>query len=153
MSFSFPALLIILIILLPNFLFVLYPPANKPENLPEENKWISMLEHGGQILFFAVFLFLPPASSTNRNPILLLWMIVCTVIYYALWIRYMLKKQAYNSLFDTVLGIPIPMAIFPILAFTFGVLWLQSWWTLIPLTLFAMGHIINSRNSNQHLHS
>jgi cation transport ATPase len=153
MSFSFPALFLILIILLPNLLFILYPPANKPESMPEENKRITMLERGGQILFFAVFLFSPAATSVNRNPILLIWMIVCTTIYYAFWVRYMVKEQAFSALFDTVLGIPIPMALFPILAFTFGVLWLQAWLALIPLLLFAIGHFINSRNSNQHLHS
>jgi hypothetical protein len=153
MTFSLPALIIILIILLPNLLFVLFPPSNKPENMPDENKWVSMIEHGGQILFFAAFLFVPVADIENRNPILLMCMILCTLIYYALWIRYMVKKQVYNALFETVLGIPIPMAIFPILAFTFAVLWLQAWLALIPLVLFAVGHFINSWNSAQQLHS
>lgn len=153
MTFSLPALLIIAIILFPNLLFVLFPPTGKPENSPEENKWISMLEHGGQILFFAVFLFLPVAAIENRNPMIMFLMIFCTVIYYALWIRYMLKKQAYNALFESVVGIPIPMAIFPILAFTFGVLWLHAWLALIPLALFAIGHFINSWHAAQHLHS
>ena len=150
MSFSLPALFIILIILLPNLLFVLYPPVNKPEDIPEENKWISLLEHGGQILFFIVFLFLPVTPLANRNPMLAFFMIFCTVIYYALWIRYMTKKQAFSALFETVLGIPIPMALFPILAFTFGILWLQTWPALIPLAFFTIGHIINSWNSTQY---
>ena len=153
MSFSLPALFIILTILFPNLLFVFFPPTNKPDNLPEENKWISMLEHGGQILFFAVFLFSPVTHVENRNPMLLFWMIFCTLLYYALWIRYMAKKQAYSALFETIMSIPIPMAIIPILAFTFGVLWLHAWLALIPLTLFAIGHFINSWNSAQHLHS
>ena len=62
----------------------------------------------------------------------------------------MTKKQAFSALFETVLGIPIPMALFPILAFTFGVLWLQTWLALIPLTFFTIGHIINSWNSTQY---
>ncbi|MAT42428.1 MAG: hypothetical protein CL609_08815 [Anaerolineaceae bacterium] len=153
MSFSIPALTIILIILFPNLLFVFFPPTSKPENIPEENKWTSMLEHGGQILFFATFIFLPHQPRQDGNPMLFIWLIVCTAIYYALWIRYMVKKQAYRALFENFLGIPIPMAIFPILAFTFGVLWLQVWLTLIPLYLFAIGHFISSWNSAQYLYS
>ncbi|MBI9049031.1 MAG: hypothetical protein JEZ00_06420 [Anaerolineaceae bacterium] len=153
MSFSLPGFIIIAVILLPNLLFVIFPPINPPGKLKDGGLIINAIEHGGRILFFLFLIFTPYDPDVARNPMLFVLMIICAALYYALWLHYIRKGRPFSALFDTVLGVPIPMAILPVLSFAFAVIWLQSWLAVIPLSLFAIGHFINSSISARQINS
>jgi len=131
-------------ILLPNLLFVVFPPRDMPAQLRDGGLLINFLEHGGRILFFGFFLV------TGRQPpdldfsLLFGLTILFTGIYYLLWVRYFLSRRKFSCLFYPIVKIPVPMAIFPILALLCGSLWLKTTLSLLPLGCFAIGHLINS---------
>ena len=146
MFLSIPAFIIVAAILFPNLLFIIFPPRDTPPALPASPKWIDALEQGGRILFILIFILYPDSGKTGYS-LLLLCMILTAVSYYVLWIRYIVKGRRFQSLFEPVLSLPIPMAIFPLLSFTFGCLWLEKWIAFIPLACFAFGHTVNSLQS------
>lgn len=153
MGFSIFSLLVTILIMLPNLLFFIFPPKNMPAQLRDGGTLLNILEHGGRIAFFGLFLFTP----SNTQPLQLSLFLVLTgfflLVYYALWIRYFRAHRDFRLLMDSVFGIPVPMAIFPILALLFAALWLTAYLSIPVLVCFAIGHITNSLITEEQLHS
>jgi hypothetical protein len=82
-------------------------------------------------------------EETNIN-IWFFLMIVCISFYYFLWIRYFVQGRTYSTAFKPLGYIPIPMAIFPVLAFGFAAIWGKSIWLGLSVIILAFGHITNS---------
>ena len=144
MQISLPALIVLVVILIPNLLFIFFPPRSIPDQLKGGGVLLNIFEHGGRIIFFVLFLFCSNTNvPTEPNPLLFL-AILFTVLYELLWLRYFINQRAFHYLYKSVAGIPVPMALFPISAFLFAAIGLGAFWALIPLLAFAAGHIINT---------
>jgi hypothetical protein len=153
LGFSYIGLIIVAVVLLPNLLFVIFPPKNIPNGLEDVNLFFTIIERIG-IIAFIVILLTSNVSFINLNfNLFLLLMILCIVIYYVLWLRYVLKGQDFSLLFIPLLFIPMPMAIFPVCYFLFASLWINSIYLTITTLIFAIGHFANSWNSYLHIKS
>ncbi len=143
MGFSLIGLLITCVILLPNLLMILLPPKNMPEKVGSAGALMTMIERAGQVSCFLLPVFSQGfIESADTN----LWFyiaVVCVAAYYGLWFRYALKRDV-KLLFAPFLLIPIPMAVFPVLAFAFIAVWIQSGWLLAAALVLAVGHFANS---------
>ncbi|WP_218059063.1 hypothetical protein [Orenia metallireducens] len=138
------------VVLLPNLLFVIFPPKNIPNGLQDVHLFFTIIERIG-IIAFIVILLTSNVSFINLNiNLFLLLMILCIVVYYSLWLRYVLKGQDFSLLFTPLLFIPIPMAIFPVSYFLFASFWINSIYLAITTLIFAIGHFVNSWNSYIH---
>ena len=144
MIFSFYSLGIILAILLPNVLFLVFPPMNQPATLRDGGTLINIIEHGGRIAFLGLFLFPPPHAQPLEFSHFFILTIIFIFLYYALWIRYFRAHRDFRRLTDRVFWIPVPMAVFPLLAFLCAVLWLKASLSLPALVFFAVGHLVNT---------
>ena len=144
MVFSWIGLLIALSILAPNLAALVWQPRNMPENLKDAHIVFTLLERLGQVACLLLSIFAPAASGSQSSGLWLALAVLCVVVYVSLWARYFAKSRDFRLLFQPLLFLPIPMAVFPVLAFAFAAVWLQSWWLGLAAALFAIGHLANS---------
>ncbi len=135
MTFSLPGLLLSLAILAPSFLLLAWPA------LPKSGWLLSGLERGGQ----AACLVVPAITGGSVHPDWWLAAIIVFVgLYYALWVRYFRGGREFALLYRPLAFVPVPMAVFPVLAFLAGAGWLQSWWLAGAAVVLGIGHIVLS---------
>ena len=144
MGFSIIGLITAASIFLPNLIFIMVPPRNVPENLKDAGLLFTLSERAGQ----AGCLIVPVLSRDNyQNAGIDVWfvlMALCIIFYYGLWGKYILKGHAFSLAFVPLGFIPVPMAVFPVLAFGFAALWGQSVILGIAVIFLAVGHLANS---------
>lgn len=141
-GFSMVGTLIAVFMLLPSLVFFTwFPPIRVPHGLRESNRIFTILEKAGQVgslVFLAISKdFFPPSHGST---IVMLLMVVCIVIYYGLWFRYLKDGQSFASLYKPFMIVPIPLAVFPVLAFGFAAWWGQCVWLGVSTALLAIGH-------------
>ncbi len=143
MGFSLIGLLITGVILLPNLLIILLPPKNAPEKMKGAGALMTLIERAGQVACF----LLPVFSKAFIDAVgINIWLILAALsiaAYYGLWIRYAVRRD-FRLLFAPFLRIPIPMAVFPVLAFALLAVWIQSVWLGIAAAVLVVGHFTNS---------
>ncbi|WP_019156031.1 hypothetical protein [Robertmurraya massiliosenegalensis] len=144
MGFSIVGLTIVMCILAPNILYSIYPPYNIPAGMKDKESIFTIFERLGQFGCIFLLIVLKDSIDDNAIDIYFILMTICIVFYYFLWIRYFVQGRSLSSLFKPLGMIPIPMAFFPVLAYAFAALWLQSIWLAVAVILLAIGHLVNS---------
>lgn len=143
MGFSLIGLLITGIILLPNLLMILLPPKNAPEKIKDAGALMTLIERVGQAACFLLPVFSRDYIETAGLNCWFVLAALCVAAYDGLWIRYGVKRD-FRLLFAPFLRIPIPMAVYPVLAFAFIAVWIQSVWLGAAAAVLAVGHFANS---------
>jgi hypothetical protein len=135
---------IALLVLLPNTLMVFFHPTDRPVgNLSTLKlvKWLEMVERIGQVSCFILPIFYSVHFSSSLERITLILGVLFLLVYYFCWGRYIYYKNGFSWLFAPLLGIPLPMAIAPILVFLCAAINFQSIWLGIAVCVLALGHI------------
>lgn len=140
---SWKGAVVVLLILLPNLIFLVLPPRNAPEAMKDGGLLVNVLEHSARMLFIAVLMLTTKDKQGLCASPLFIGMCFCLIAYYGLWIRYAVGGGEFSLLSARILGIPAPMAVFPILYMLFAALWFSSVPALVSAGLFAIGHMIN----------
>ena len=144
MGLHIKGFIIPLLVLLPNLIFIFFPPRNVPHSLGSTPLIFTILERAGQITCFMMpILFGRKLAEQPVGPAAVL-MAVCLIVYYFCWIRFYLSGREFAVLFVPLLGIPVPMALFPAIYFLILGFSLPSWLFLIPALVFTIGHLVNS---------
>jgi hypothetical protein len=136
--------IVALAVLLPNLLAVIYPPtARLTDNPPSAStrlQILTIIERIGQAGCFIVPFFyrLPPVAV---GVIPLAVMLVCLVLYYAGWMRYLVRGRAEAWFYRPLLGIPLPMVFMPVLYFLAASAYLGSIWLALAALVLGVGHI------------
>ncbi|WP_312674877.1 hypothetical protein [Microbacterium sp.] len=140
MGFSVLGLAVSLAIFLPNLLLIPFPPRPKLES-PAVPRVLLVFERAGQALCMTVpaITAAGPIAWASAVPVAL-----SVLAYGALWIRYLRRGRPGSALFDTVFGIPVPMALAPVAAFLGTAAWLQNPWIALAAVILAIGHIPTS---------
>lgn len=137
-------LIIVLLAMLPNFFYFLFPPVNVPAAAANGVKALDIIESICRIGFMLLLIFLINRNKVNlRSPYLIL-MFVFLMLYYALWIKYFAGGRDYQLLGQSFLFIPGPMAVSPVVYFVAASLWLGNLPACIVTILFGIVHIIIS---------
>ncbi len=144
MGFSIIGLLIGISILIPNILFIIFPPKNVPEKLKDAGIIFTSLERIGEVGCLFILAISQDKYQNFNIDIWFVLMVICILIYYSLWIRYVAKGHEFSLAFKPLYFIPIPMAVFPVLAFAFASLWGKSIYLAFIVILLAIGHFTNS---------
>jgi hypothetical protein len=137
MGFSPFGLVVSVAVLAPNLLLLVFPP--RTERPTARIPWpLSWLERGGQALGVVV-----PAITTPGQ---LVWpwcvVVVAAILgYYSLWWRYLGRDRSWAALYRPLGRIPVPMAIFPVVAFAATAAWLSNPWIALAAAIIAAGHI------------
>ncbi|AIQ12992.1 hypothetical protein PDUR_14530 [Paenibacillus durus] len=139
------SLIIPFLILLPNLMFFRFQPRNGPNQAEEKGSPIlSAAEGVGRLGVFIIPIFSSVHIEHSYEVISLIGMIISLLLYYIGWIRYFGRGREYSLLFAPMIGIPVPLAVSPVLYFLFGSVVLHSVYLLICGVILAIGHIPNS---------
>ena len=144
MRFSILGLFIAAAIFAPNLLFALLPPRQIPEGLKSAGLLFTVCERIGQAACMLILIFSGADWKVNSVHVWFVLMTASILIYEGLWIRYFTQGREFSLLFGPLCGIPIPMAVFPVLAFGFAAVWVGSIWLGMAVAVFAIGHFANS---------
>ncbi|MBP1995536.1 hypothetical protein [Paenibacillus eucommiae] len=130
-------------ILLPNLIFLKL----KPQIVPSEKKKsliLAVVEGIGRFGVIIVPIFFSIQIQNVYEIISLIVMLLSLFMYYFGWVRYFRNNREFKLLFSPLLGVPVPLAIFPILYFLFASVITHSTYLFIFSVIFAIGHIPNS---------
>ncbi|MFW9965350.1 MAG: hypothetical protein ACFFCX_17390 [Candidatus Sifarchaeia archaeon] len=146
-------ILIVAAILIPNLLWMAFPPTSVPihDEKPESQikQIMTGIENLGRIACFVLPIFFEPEIAGVLEMVALVAMILSLAIYYTGWIRYFVRGREYKLLFQPLLRIPLPMAIAPIIYFIGAVVILHSLVLLVAVILLAVGHLYISYYDSQ----
>ena len=144
MGFSVTGFIIAVILFAPNLIILKFPPENAPEGATDASILFVVLERIGQVGCLVLLSVLKDNFKQLTLNVWLVLMFVCIIVYYCLWIRYIVLGHQFSLLFKPLAMIPIPMAIFPVLAFAAAAMVGRSIWLGIAVVLLAIGHFVNS---------
>lgn len=135
--------IITLLVLLPNLLFVFFPPKGA---LPaEENdtrlKIFIVFERIGQATCFILPFFYRIRLEGTEQWAALALMGGFLLVYYWGWGRYLARGRDAAWLFRPLAGIPLPMAVMPVLYFFTAGFLLGSPWLILASGVLAAGHV------------
>ncbi len=145
--------LIPLLVLLPNALLVWFPPTDRPEAGSNVNRWLEALERLGQVGVFVIPCFYRIRIQDTIAALSLAVMALTLGCYYLGWRRYMQQGQCYALLFAPLWGIPLPMAVTPVIYFGAGAALLRSWPLAAATSVFAIGHLAVSEHERRKITS
>lgn len=151
--------LITLLVLLPNLLFLVFPPLDRPaegEVKGPLHHLMEGIERVGQALSFIIpfiyqlpFVQYQPASRASTTGAAIV-MALALVFYYAGWARYIAQGRRGCQLFEPMLGVPLPLALSPVIYFAATAVLLKSWPLAVASVLLAVGHLFVSQQAHQH---
>lgn len=145
--------LVTLAVLLPNILFVLFPPSDAPAAKATAGgymtKLMEALERIGRIGSFAIPFFYAIEVDGSTSTLVLTAMALALGFYYAGWARYVLRGRSNALLFAPLMGIPLPMAVSPVLYFLLASVLLRSAPLAVAAAVLGVGHIYVSWGSWQ----
>lgn len=145
--------LIPLLVLLPNLLMVRFSPAEKPEGASGVNRWLEALERLGQAGVFVIPCFYRIRIQDAIASVSLSAMTLALVGYYLGWLRYMQQGRRYALLFAPLWGIPLPMAVMPVIYFGAAAALLRSWPLAAATVVFTIGHLAVSAHERRRIAS
>ena len=136
------SLLITAAVLIPNVLYLRFPPSDAANyGEPRDSLPFKIIERAGQASSFIMPLFFP--LSFGRALQIGAWAVMglALALYYAGWIRYFSRGRHYALLFSPMIGIPVPMAVGPVAYFLLSAMVLGSNWQAVAAVVLAIGHI------------
>jgi hypothetical protein len=137
--------IITLMVLLPNLLAVFFPPTVKLIDDQQQNDTLlqimTVVERIGQAGSFVIPFFYRLSLDSVMDAVALTIMICTLALYYAGWIRYLVLGRE-EALFNrSLLGIPLPMAVMPVIYFLSASVLLGSVWLMLAAVMLGVGHI------------
>ncbi len=136
LSLSIPAA-----VLVPNLLYLLYPPVNAEQGAAADPPLFTILERVGQACCFLMPIFFPLSFSGPLVVSAWIALALSLGLYYAGWIRYMRGGRDFSLLFRPMFGIPIPMAVFPVACFLLESIVMRSILPAVAALVLGVGHI------------
>lgn len=137
-------LIIPALVFIPSLLLYFYPPANVPQESPEEPGYFKIMEWIGRAGLVITPLFFPYSAVSVAGGLAELAMIAFLILYYAVWARFFLFGRVYEYLYLSMVGIPVPFAISAVLYFMYASFLLSSGLMFVFAIIFAAGHILRS---------
>lgn len=136
-GFSIKGLLIMMLVMIPNIIWVFVPPANNPLAYNSTTYPIfDIIENGSQIVMFIVLILLvrKDKNGDGNAKIYLGLASLFLACYYVLWVMYFAGRIYPLAL--------VGMALFPPLYYFFVALWIRNRIALIPCVIFGLTHIV-----------
>ncbi|WP_410511512.1 hypothetical protein PaeBR_15685 [Paenibacillus sp. BR2-3] len=146
--FHIISLIIPIAVLLPNLLFFGIPPKNMPAKLEDKESSIFKIAEGlGRLGVFILPIFSSIHIDKPYEVLSLIGMFIFLLLYYVGWIRYFRRDREYKLLFSPMIGIPVPLAVSPVLYFLCASIVLHSSLLFLSSLILAFGHIPMSLNT------
>jgi hypothetical protein len=142
-GFSYMGCIYLLALFIPNILWTKNQSAGYDKIVVNENKVLLVFERVGQVLVTCAALIF---NDYNLKPFSLwsLWLlasIILMIIYEINWVRYFKSKHTLKDFYGSFLGIPVPGASLPVVAFLLLGIYGRVIWLIISIIILGIGHI------------
>ncbi len=143
LGFSYVGVIYLAMLFIPNIFWAKKQPAGYSELVSEENRILLVFERAGQVcvtccaLVFRDFNIAP----FSRWSLWLILSFVLMVLYEIYWIRYFTKGNTLSNFYGSFLGIPVPGASLPVIAFLLLGIYGKVIWMIISVIILGIGHI------------
>ena len=127
----------------PNLFWTKNKPKDYEKYVKNEKKPLLILERIGEVsVSFLVLIF----SDFNPHDFSAwtAWLIVAClfmILYEIYWIRYFTSPKAMNDFYRSLLGIPVPGATLPVLAFLFLGIYGKNIFLILAVIVLGIGHM------------
>ena len=141
LGFSYVGLIFLCCLFLPNLLYAFHPPKDKTE--VRENKILLAFERTGQASCTVLVLVFDHYNihTINYRTIWLGLASVSMLLYLLCWARYFLGAHESRDFFRPFLGVPLPLAVFPVAAALLLSVYGRAIWLGIASVVLGIGHI------------
>lgn len=142
-EFSFVGLIYLLMLFIPNMIWIKHKPAGYEQLARHENKVLLTFEKFGQVLVTcSVIIF----NNINLRVLSLhtIWFaasIICMMIYEIWWMKYFTGEHSLEDFYSSFLGIPVPGALFPVSAFILLGIYEKNMIIVLSAVILGIGHI------------
>ena len=142
-GFSYVGLIYLLMLMLPNLIWAKNKPRDYEKYAANENKVLVALERIGEVAVSCIVLVF---SDFNLKPwsLWVLWLVgsfLCMVLYEIAWILYFKSKKIMKDMYNSLLGIPVPLAALPVTAFLLLAIYGKSLLLGAAVIMLGIGHI------------
>lgn len=140
-GFSYMGLLFLAALFLPNFLWVKRQP--KGYSAEGENPVLQLLERVGQVLVTGIALLFSDFNYQGWS-LWNLWLaaaVGCMALYELWWVRYFRSRRRLEDFYSSMMGIPLPGAVLPVMAFLFLGIYGRVIWMVLAAVILGVGHI------------
>ena len=141
-GFSYVGLIFLLMLFIPNMIWLKRQPSGYAKLAKKENKVLLAFERIGQVTVVTAALVFCDYNPTSLSA-WTAWLAAAgalVILYEAAWLRYFYKLTLKNF-YGSFLGIPVPMASLPVLAFLLLGIYGKVIWLIVATLLLGIGHI------------
>ncbi|WP_081676562.1 alpha/beta fold hydrolase [Butyrivibrio sp. NC3005] len=142
-GFSYIGLLWIIMLVVPNLIWVKNKPTDYEKYVVNENKVLRALERTGEFLVTPIALIFSDFNFKGFHfwSIVLFISFLCMVLYEIFWIRYFKSPKTMEDFYSGILGIPVAGATLPVIAFFLLGIYGGNILMLIGAIILGIGHI------------
>ena len=139
-EFSFMGFIVFLLPMLINIVYFVSGGNEVAQTNDNPHKWLEIVEQGTRILYVIAICFLVSKQEIHfKSPVMVLGALFL-VLYYIVWIRYFRGGMDVSLLGKSFLGVPLPLAVFPVLYFICAALWMHNGIALGCMVIFGIAH-------------
>lgn len=147
-TISYRAVIVFILLMLPNIVYFISPPTDIPETLGSSMKFIGAIENILRMISFLLLFFVPKNPNASLKSPWVIGIFIFMVLYFVLWGRYFYKGSTYAILGKDFLGIRMPMVIFPVGCLICTAFWLNCIPAVLTAFLFGLVHALSHIVSN-----
>lgn len=141
-GFSYVGLIYLAMLLVPNLFWTKNKPENHDKYVKNENKVLRILENVGQVLVSCIVLIFKDFNIRGSwRTVWLILSFLAMVLYEIYWIRYFKSKKTMQDFYGSLLGIPVPGAVLPVIAFLLLGIYGKNILLIIATIILGIGHI------------
>lgn len=142
-GFSYIGLIFLLMLMIPNMIWSKNKPENYDKYVKNENKILLAFERTGEMLVTCLSLIFRDFNInkiSNRSVILFIAFILM-ILYEISWLRYFKSNKTMKDMYRSFLGIPIPLASLPVIAFLLLGVYGNNIFLILSTVILGIGHI------------
>ena len=147
-TFSYRAVAVFILLMLPNIVYFISPPTDIPDTLGSSMKIIGAIENAFRMLSFLLLFFVSQKPDASLKSPWVIGIFIFMALYFVLWGRYFFQGSTYAILGKDFWGIPMPMVIFPVCCLICTAFWLDCIPAVIATIIFGMLHALSHLVSN-----
>lgn len=142
-GFSYIGLIFLFMLMIPNIIWSKNKPKDYEKYVKNENKILLAFERIGEILVTCLSLIFSDfnINKLSYRTVLLLLAFILMILYEIYWIRYFNSNKTMKDMYRSFLGIPVPGASLPVIAFLLLGVYGKNVFLILSTVILGIGHI------------
>jgi len=141
LAFCWIGLVVFALPMLPNIAYAIWPPRGGEAPPARKYPLLEGVEQASRTFYLLALTLLVSSTPRDMSSPWLYLGIVFLALYFVVWLRYFVGGRDPLLLGTSFLGIPVPLAVFPVLYFLCAALWLHNPVAAGCMLVFGIAHI------------